>query len=135
MRATEREARALRANRVARIVVDAAIKVHRALGPGMLESAYEAALAHELGRRGLSVRTQVPIDIRYEDLRIVGGFRADLIVDQIVLVELKALAGTLPVHKRQTITYLRFTGLPIGLLLNFGAPTMKDGITRLVHRL
>jgi GxxExxY protein len=122
-------------NDVARVVVDVAVHVHRTLGPGLLESVYEVVLAFELGRRGLRVARQVPIDVVYEGLRINGGFRADLIVERSVLVELKSVQRTAPVHKKQTLTYVRLANLRLGLLLNFGAPLMKDGITRLVNGL
>lgn len=122
-------------NGVARIVVDAAVHVHQVLGPGLLESVYEIVLAFELRRRGLHVARQVPIDVVYENLRIDGGFRADLIVEGCVLVELKSVERTAPVHKKQTLTYLRLANLRLGLLLNFGAALMKDGITRLVNGL
>ena len=120
---------------VARIVVDAAVHVHRVLGPGLLESVYEIVLAFELRRRGLDVARQVPIEVVYEDLRIDGGFRADLIVDGCVLVELKSVERSAPVHKKQTLTYVRLANLRLGLLLNFGAALMKDGIARLVNGL
>jgi GxxExxY protein len=122
-------------NGVARIVVDAAVHVHRALGPGLLESVYEIVLAFELRRRGLHVARQVPIDVVYENLRIDGGFRADLIVEGCVLVELKSVERSAPVHKKQTLTYLRLANLRLGLLLNFGAPLMREGVTRLVNGL
>jgi GxxExxY protein len=122
-------------NGVARIVVDAAVRVHQVLGPGLLESVYEIVLAFELRRRGLHVARQVPIDVVYENLRIDGGFRADLMVEGCVLVELKSVERTAPVHKKQTLTYLRLANLRLGLLLNFGAALMKDGVTRLVNGL
>lgn len=120
---------------VARIVVDAAVHVHRVLGPGLLESVYEIVMAFELRRRGLHVARQVPIDVVYENLRIDGGFRAELIVEGCVLVELKSVERSAPVHKKQTLTYLRLANLRLGLLLNFGATLMKDGVTRLVNGL
>ncbi|MGM0574817.1 MAG: GxxExxY protein [Myxococcota bacterium] len=122
-------------NEIAKEVVDAAYKVHTTLGLGLLESVYQAVLAYELERRGLRVDEQVPIPVRYEDLRIDAGFRADLIVERKVIVELKSVERTAPVHKKQTLTYVRLTGLHLGLLVNFGAARIKDGITRLVHRL
>jgi GxxExxY protein len=117
------------------MVVDAAVHVHQVLGPGLLESVYETVLAFELRRRGVHVARQVPIDVVYEDLRIDGGFRADLIVDGCVLVELKSVERTAPVHKKQTLTYLRLASLRLGLLLNFGTALMKDGVVRLVNGL
>ncbi|MCA9607820.1 MAG: GxxExxY protein [Myxococcales bacterium] len=120
---------------VSGVIVDAAIKVHRVLGPGLLESVYERALAHELALRGLKVETQVPIDVVYDGVRMEAGFRADLIVEGIVLVELKSVEHTVPVHKKQALTYARLANLRLALLLNFGARLMKDGITRLANNL
>lgn len=116
-------------------MVDAAYRVHRTLGPGLLESVYESALAHELTSRGHEVRRQISIPIRYGDICFEQGFRADLIVDDLVLVELKSVEATLPVHRKQTLSYVRLAGFRLGLLLNFGAPTMREGITRLVNNL
>jgi GxxExxY protein len=122
-------------NEVAKIVVDAAFKVHTALGPGLLESVYEAVLAHELGARGLRVHRQVPIPIEYDGIRFDEAFRADLLVDDLVIVELKSIEVVRPVHKKQLLTYLRLSRRRLGLLLNFGAPLIKDGITRVVNGL
>jgi GxxExxY protein len=122
-------------NEIAREIVDAAFKVHTTLGPGLLESVYQAVLSHELGERGLAVRREVPIAIRYENLRIDVGFRADLLVNDLVIVELKSVEHTAPVHKKQVLTYVRLANLRLGLLVNFGAPRIKDGITRLVNGL
>ena len=122
-------------NEVAKQVVDAAFKVHQALGPGLLESVYEIVLAYELERRGLRVARQVAIAVTYDDLRVDGGFRADLVVEDKVLVELKSVERTAPVHKKQCLTYVRLAGLRLGLLINFGAALIKDGITRLVNGL
>jgi GxxExxY protein len=118
--------------RVATLIVDAAIKVHRALGPGLLESAYEACLAHELKQRGLTVETQVPVPIRYEGLMLDGGFRLDMLVDGIAIIELKALEKVLPIHDAQLLTYLKLSGRRLGFLLNFNVPVMKNGISRFV---
>jgi len=122
-------------NDVARDVVDAAYKVHTTLGPGLLEAVYESVLAHELTRRGHTVERQVDIAIRYEDVVFDVGFRADLLVDDLVIVELKSVEHLLPVHKKQVITYLRLADKRLGLLINFGAYRIKDGITRLVNGL
>jgi GxxExxY protein len=119
-------------NRIGAEIVDGAVKVHRALGPGLLESVYELAFAHELERRGLQVQRQVPIAVRYEDKTFDEGFRADLIVGGKVLVELKAVEAIVPVHKRQVLTYIKLANLRLGYLLNFGAPFMKDGMERIV---
>lgn len=122
-------------NEVASIIVDAAYKVHCALGPGLLESVYEAVLARELQKRGLSVLRQQPISIIYEGLVFDEGFHADLIVEDCVIVELKSLEAVAPVHKKQLLTYLRLADKRLGLLINFGAPLIKDGISRVANQL
>ena len=122
-------------NEIGKIVVDAAIKVHRALGPGLLESVYEVILAHELKRRGLRVERQVPIAIEYEGMKFDEGFRADIIVEKTVILELKSVECVSPAHKKQIQTYLRLTGCKLGFLLNFGEALMKQGITRAVNGL
>jgi len=122
-------------NEVAREIVDAAFKVHTTLGPGLMESVYQAVLSHELRQRGLRVQCEVPVAIRYDNLRFDVGFRADLIVNNIVIVELKSVENTAAVHKKQVLTYARLADLRLGLLINFGAARIKDGITRLVNGL
>lgn len=113
-------------------IIGAAIEVHRALGPGMLESAYEEALCHELGLRGLTLERGVHVPLRYKGAELAVAYVADVIVGGAVVLELKAVEHVHPVHKRQLLTYLRLTGCRYGLLLNFGAERMVDGITRLV---
>jgi GxxExxY protein len=122
-------------NEIAREVVDAAYRIHTALGPGLLESVYEAVLAYELARRGLRVSIQQTIPIIYDSVNIGVGFRADLIVEDKVLIEIKAVEQLAPVHKKQLLTYLRLTDKRLGLLLNFDVVLMKDGITRIVNGL
>lgn len=122
-------------NDIAREVVDAALTVHRALGPGLLESVYEAALAYELRDRGLQVQRQVPIPIRYRNVIFDEGFRADLIIDGKVIVEVKSVQRTAPVHGKQLLTYLRLTDLRLGLLVNFNVELIKDGLQRVVNGL
>ena len=122
-------------NDVSAVVLDAAIAVHRALGPGLLESVYEVALAHVLRQRGLRVARQVPISITFEGITFDEGFRADLIVENLVLIELKSIERVAPVHKKVVLTYLRLSGLRLGLLVNFGAPVLKDGYERVVNHL
>lgn len=122
-------------NDVSAVVLDAAIAVHRALGPGLLESVYEVALAHVLRQRGLRVARQVPISITYEGITFDEGFRADLIVEDLVLIELKSLERVAAVHKKVVLTYLRLSGLRLGLLVNFGAPVLIEGYERLVNGL
>lgn len=125
----------MRENEVSAMVLDAAISVHRVLGPGLLESVYEVALAHVLRQRGLHVIRQMPISITFEGITFDEGFRADLIVESLVLIELKSLERVAPVHRKVVLTYLRLSGLRLGLLINFGAPVLKDGYERLVNGL
>jgi GxxExxY protein len=122
-------------NEVATIVVDCCYRIHTRLGPGLLESVYDRILEYELKKRGLSVARQVPIPVVYDGLEFEEGFRADLIVNGLVILELKSVEQTAPVHRKQLITYLKLTGLKLGLLINFGAPSIKEGITRLVNKL
>ena len=122
-------------NEIGRIVVDAAIDVHRTLGPGLLESVYEIVLAHELRRRGLEVSRQVPVAIEYGGIKFDEGFRADLILEGKVVIELESIERTTPAHRKQIQTYLRLSGHKLGFLLNFGEALMKQGITRAVNRL
>ena len=107
--------------------------MHVKLGPGLLESAYEVVLTHELRKRGLSVARQQTIPLVYDELRLDEGFRADLIVNDHVLIELKSVETIHPVHKKQLLTYLRLSGRRLGLLINFGEALIKDGITRVVN--
>jgi GxxExxY protein len=117
------------------VLIGAAIKVHSALGPGLLESAYELCLVYELEKLRLRVGRQVPIPIHYEELSIDNGYRVDLLVDGRVVVELKSIEQVLPVHRGQLLSYLRLGGFKLGYLLNFNVPLMRDGITRLVNGL
>ncbi len=116
-------------------VVDAAMKVHSALGPGLLESAYQACLAHELRKRGLTVQVQCPVPIVYDGVRIELGYRIDLVVEDAVVVELKAVANVLPIHEAQLLSYLKLSGHRVGLLINFHVQRLKDGIKRMVNNL
>jgi GxxExxY protein len=120
-------------NQITKEIVDAAYKIHVALGPGLLESAYEAILEHELTRRGLSVKRQVVVPLVFDGITIDEGFRADLIVNDKVIVELKSIEKMAPVHKKQLLTYQRATGLHVGLLINFGAALIRDGIERIIN--
>ena len=122
-------------NEIAKVVVDAAYRVHVTLGPGLLESVYELALSHEMGKRGLKVERQVSVPIEYDGIQFDEGFRIDLFVERKVVVELKSVEKVLPVHKKQILTYIRLTDTRLGLLINFGAPLIKDGITRMVNNL
>ena len=120
-------------NEIAKLVVDAAVKIHSKLGPGLLESVYETVLAKELGRRGLTVMRQVPVPIQYEDLNFDEGFRADIIVEGKVILELKSVEQLAKVHHKQLFTYLKLADMRLGLLLNFGAELMKEGIKRIAN--
>jgi iron complex transport system substrate-binding protein len=120
-------------DQLARIVVNTAFEIHRDLGPGLLEAAYEMILFEKLRAQGVAVRRQVPIDIEYSGVRIANAFKIDLLVDERLIVELKAVDTHVPVHAKQVLTYLRLTGQPLGLLINFGTATFKEGVRRLVN--
>ena len=122
-------------NAVAQQIVDAAFRVHTTLGPGLLESVYEAALAYELEKRGLSIARQQGIPVVYESVRIHAGFYADLVVEDLVIVEIKAVETVAPVHKKQLLTYLKLADKRLGLLINFNVVLIKHGITRIVNGL
>lgn len=122
-------------NEIAKIVVDAAYKVHINLGPGLLESVYEKVLAYEITKRGIACTTQVPIAIQYEELFLEDAFRADILVLNKVVVELKSVEKVQPVHSKQLLTYLRLMDLRLGLLVNFGEALIKNGVSRVVNRL
>ena len=118
---------------MAKQIVDAAYRVHTSLGPGLLESAYEAVLAFELENRGLRVTRQQSVPIIYHGTRIEVGFRADLIVADLVIVEIKSVESLAPVHKKQLLTHLRLAGKRLGLLINFNVALIKEGITRIAN--
>ena len=113
--------------------MDAAIKVHRCLGPGLLESPYTTCLAHELRIRGVPVQREVPLPIEYMGMRLDAGYRLDLLIDGVLVAEVKSVARLLPIHEAQMLTYLKLSGAPVGLLMNFNVVLMKDGIRRMVH--
>ena len=115
-----------------REIVDAAYRVHSALGPGLLESAYEHSLAYELEMRGVGFRRQVPMPVRYRDVLLDAGYRIDLLVDDAVIVEAKAVEAILPIHQAQILTYLRLSECRLGFLINFNVSRIKDGIRRVV---
>jgi GxxExxY protein len=117
---------------VAAQVVDAAFRVHSALGPGLLESVYEVCLRHELQKRGLEVQSQVSLPITYDGLRIDAGLRLDLVVSGSVIIKLKAVDELAPVHEAQLLTYLKLSGVRLGFLINFNVPVIKSGIRRMV---
>jgi GxxExxY protein len=122
-------------NAIAKEIVDAAFRIHTTLGPGLLESVYQTVLAYELGRRGLRTISQQPIPVVYENVRIDTGFKADLVVEDKVIVEIKSVEIIGPVHKKQLLTYLRLADKRLGLLINFHVALIKDGITRIVNGL
>src|SRR3972149_2475450 len=117
-------------NEISGAVVDAAMKVHSALGPGLLESTYEACLAYELRKRGLQVATQVGLPVVYDEAQLDIGYRIDLLVENLVIVELKAADAVLPIHEAQLLSYLKLSGKKVGLLINFNVLRLKDGIKR-----
>jgi GxxExxY protein len=122
-------------NEVSQIIVETALHVHRALGPGLLESVYLEVMAYELRKRGLEVEKEVPVPVVWEDVKLEVGFRADMVVAGLVIVELKSVESVSSVHKKQLLTYLRLANKRLGLLINFGADLLKDGIFRIVNGL
>jgi len=125
----------MKENDIATILVDACINIHRELGPGIFESVYEEILYTELIWAGIKVKRQVPVDVYWRRVKMDIGFRADLIIEEKVLVELKSVEHIVAVHKKQVMTYLKLTGLKLGMLLNFNSALMKDVIYRLVNGL
>ncbi len=123
----------MKTNELTRAIIGAAIEVHRRLGPGLLESAYRACLAYELRKRGFEVREEVPVPVVYDEVKLECGFRADLIVNGRVVVELKAKTAIHPVDKAQTLSHLRLLGLRFGLLINFHGVKLVDGVHRIVN--
>lgn len=122
-------------NEISGLIVDAAFRVHVAVGPGLFESVYEALMEHELKKLGLRVERQVMVPLEYEGLRFDEAFRADMIVDERIIVELKSVVEVHPIYKKQLLTYLKLTGLSLGLLINFGADRIKDGVFRVANQL
>ncbi|MBC8556053.1 MAG: GxxExxY protein [Candidatus Brocadiales bacterium] len=122
-------------NEIGKVVVDAAIAIHKALGSGVYETVYEVVLTHELKKHDLNVERQVSVPIEYDGIKFDEGFRADIIIDSKVILELKSVESITKAHKKQVLTYLRLTGCKLGYLLNFGENLMKDGITRIVNGL
>jgi len=122
-------------NEITARVIGAAIEVHIALGPGLLESAYEECLSQELQLRGISFERQKPLPVEYKGARLDCGYRLDMVVEDGVILELKACDSIEEIHKAQILTYLRLSGLKLGLILNFNVPVMKEGIVRVVNNL
>jgi len=125
----------LEENQISKIIVDCCYKIHRSLGPGLLESVYLEILTYELKKLGVKYEKEVGIPVHYENVKLDLGFRADLIVDNLVIIELKAVEKVMPVHKKQLMTYLRLTDLKLGLLVNFNVNLIKDGIEWVVNGL
>jgi GxxExxY protein len=126
---TERE----RLDRITEQIIGAAIQVHRALGPGLLESAYKACLAHELGKKGLAVEQEKPVPLVYEAVKLECGYRMDLLVERCVVVEVKSIDALAPIHDAQTLSYLRLSGCKLALLINFNVTVLKDGVRRFIN--
>ena len=122
-----------RLNRITEGIIGAAIEVHRDLGPGLLESAYETCLAFELVERGLKVEQQKPLPVVYREVKLDCGYRLDILVEEAVIVEVKAVDRLAPIHKAQLLSYLRLSGCKVGLLINFNVKVLKDGIRRVVN--
>lgn len=135
MNLTAEPQRAQRTNRITREIIGAAIEVHRALGPGLLESAYEECLCRELTLRHIPFERQVPLTLAYKGVKLECGYRLDLLVTRAVVVEVKAMDEIAPVHEAQLLTYMRLTGCKAGLLINFHVPLLKSGIRRMVLNL
>ena len=123
----------MKAEEVSAVVVDAAFHLHKDLGPGLLESVYEVVLSRVLEKRGLRVQRQMPVDFVFHGIEFNEGFRVDLLVEGCVVVEIKSVETILPVHSKQLLTYLRLLKLPLGLLINFGGATFREGIKRVVN--
>jgi len=122
-----------RLNQITESIIGSAIAVHRALGPGLLESAYEACLAFELAQRGLKIQQQKPLPVVYRDVKLDCGYRLDLVVEDAVVVEVKSVDGLAPIHHAQLLSYLRLSGCRVGLLINFNVKLLKHGISRVVN--
>lgn len=125
----------MRENEISNEIIGAAIEVHRWLGPGLLESAYSECLTHELKSRGVYLEREVPIPVRYKELHVGVAYRADMLIENKVLVELKTVDDLLPVHKAQLLTYLRLSDRKLGLLMNFNVSAMKNGVRRVANNL
>jgi GxxExxY protein len=122
-----------REDELSNIIIGAAIEVHKILGPGVLESAYEKCLCYELDKRGLAFECQKPLPLVYKDINLDCGYRVDILVEKLVIIELKAVERIEPIHKAQVLTYLKLSNLWLGLIINFNVPLLKDGIIRIVN--
>ena len=128
-----RDAETRSEDRITNKIIGAAIEVHRVLGPGLLESAYEECLCYELSQRELQFRRQVPLPVAYKGIKLACGYKMDLLIEDLVVVELKTVESLLRVHSAQLLSYLRLSGKPVGLLINFNSPTIKSGLKRIVN--
>ncbi|MCK4330744.1 GxxExxY protein [candidate division WOR-3 bacterium] len=122
-------------NEISKIIVDSCLRIHKKLGPGLLETVYEEVLFYELTRKNLRCKRQIAIPVIYENIKMDIGFRADLIVEDKVIIELKSVENIMPVHKKQLLTYLKITGMKLGLLVNFNVELIKNGVTRIVNNI
>ena len=122
-------------NELSSKIIGAAIEVHKALGPGLLESTYEECICHELNLQGLSLERQKPLAVQYKGLKLDCGYRLDVVVENAIILELKSCEKIEPIHRAQLLTYLKLSGLNLGLLLNFNVTVMRDGIVRIVNEL
>jgi len=122
-------------NELSSIIIGAAIEVHRQLGPGLLESSYEACLAYELKLQGLDIRTQVPLPVVYKDVKLEAGYRIDILVENKVIIEVKSVEELMDIHTAQLLTYLRLKDIKLGMLINFNSVKVVDGIKRIVNKL
>ena len=125
-------AEAQRGNEITENVIGAAVRIHRALGPGLLESAYEECLCYELSKSGLRFERQKPLPVKYENVKLDCGYRLDLVVEETVIIELKCVEAFLPIHEAQLLTYLKLSSLDLGLLINFNVPVLREGLKRVV---
>ena len=128
-----RDAESPRENEITKLVIGFAIDVHRALGPGLLESAYEECLCYELAQSGTRFLRQVTLPVRYKGIALDCGYRMDLLVDDLVIIEVKAVESLCPIHEAQLLTYLKLADKPVGLLINFNVPVLKEGLKRIVN--
>jgi GxxExxY protein len=122
-------------NEISKVLVEEAIYIHKTIGPGMLESAYVYCLAYRLIKRGLNIKTEVAVPLIFEEVKLECGYRADLVIENKVVIEVKSIEAIGPIHLAQTLTYLRFLNLKLGMVLNFNSVLMKDGIRRVVNNL
>jgi GxxExxY protein len=123
-----------RENQLTEKIIGCGIEVHKALGPGLLESAYEECFCYELKQNGLSFSRQVPLPVEYKGIKLDCGYRIDVVVNDLIVIELKTVENILPIHEAQLLTYLKLSRRSVGLLMNFNVPVLKQGITRLVNR-